>query len=122
MLKHNRELIDIFLTAPTRSPEVVQAFSTGPYKISIEWRPVPLPFVHGTPGGFRIRIMLGDGDPMINTTSPDTKYYEIKNLQPLTNYSLSVLEFNEHGDGPWSPPVYVQTMPQSKTYFKEGSV
>ena len=100
---------------PTRSPVVFQAFSTGPYKISIEWQPVPLPFVHGTPRGFRIRISkFGGNDPIVNTTGVDIKYFEVENLQPLTDYTLSVLEFNEIRDGPWSRPVYVQTMPQSK--------
>ncbi|KAK3744279.1 hypothetical protein QZH41_020659, partial [Actinostola sp. cb2023] len=98
---------------PTRSPKV-HAFSTGPHTISIEWQPVPLPFVHGTPRGFRIQISkFGDENPTINTTSPDTKYFEVENLQPLTKYTLSVLEFNENRDGPWSRPVYVQTMPQN---------
>ncbi|KAK3696526.1 hypothetical protein QZH41_004875 [Actinostola sp. cb2023] len=106
--------VSVTRSGPTRSPVVFQAFSTGPYKISIEWQPVPLPFVHGTPRGFRIRISkFGGNDSIVNTTGVDIKYFEVENLQPLTDYTLSVLEFNEIRDGPWSRPVYVQTMPQT---------
>lgn len=94
---------------------MVRAFSTGPYKIIIEWRPIPLPFAHGKPLGFIIRATkVGEDDPIINTTSMATNYFEVENLQPFTNYSVSVLEFNKNGDGPLSVPVYVETMPQSK--------
>lgn len=102
-------------SAPTKAPDIVQAFSTGPYKIFIEWSPIPLPFVHGEPLGFRIRISkVGEDDPIINTTGMGVTYFNVENLRPLTNYSVQVLEFNKIGDGPLSLPVYVQTMPQSE--------
>jgi len=114
----NKIFIYHLFIAPTKSPDIVQAFSTGPYKIFIEWSPIPLPFVHGDPLGFRVKISkVGEDDPFINTTGMDVKYFDVENLQPLTNYSLQVLEFNKNGDGPLSSPVYVQTMPKSKNQY-----
>ena len=80
----------------------------------MKWNPVPLPFIHGQPRGFRIHINQLDQDSMANTTSPNVTSFDYKNLQALTNYSISVLAFNDAGDGPYSR-VYVKTMPQSKS-------
>jgi hypothetical protein len=110
----------VIFSAPSRAPVIVQVHATGPSKISLAWRPVPLPFIHGQLRGFRILInKLGqEGEQIENTTRPDVKSIEYDNLQPLTNYSLSVLAFNENGDGPSSCSVYVETMPQSKSKSK----
>jgi hypothetical protein len=63
-------------SVPTQSPVIIQDYASGPSKISIEWDPVPLPFMHGQPLGFRIKIYKFGQDPIVNTTSPDVTYFE----------------------------------------------
>lgn len=107
-------IIILHFAAPTKAPSVVQAFSTGSNKIFLEWTPIPLPFVHGEPLGFRIHVNKVGGGLIVHTTKNNTKDYEVGDLEPLTNYSIQVLEFNKNGDGPLSPPLYVQTMPKRR--------
>ncbi|XP_048579992.1 tyrosine-protein kinase Mer [Nematostella vectensis] len=98
---------------PTKPPTSTRAYATGPNSILIEWKPVPLPFVHGTPQGYRIMIkeVTADRYMISNTTGAAVLRIEFQGLKPLTNYSLVVMEFNEHRDGTPSSPVYVMTMP-----------
>ena len=100
--------------APTRPPDSLEAYASGPSTISITWDPVPLPFIHGQHRGYKIQISNNGQELIVNMTSPNITSFEYNTLQALTNYSISVLAFNDAGDGPYSR-VYVKTMPQSKS-------
>lgn len=112
-------MLNFFPAAPSRAPTILRVSTTrGTSKIFVSWRPVPSSFVHGQLRGFRILIVKLDTSrfekQIVNLTNPNATSVELTNLEPLTNYSLSVLAFNENGDGPPGRAVTVETMPQSK--------
>ncbi|XP_031554403.1 vascular endothelial growth factor receptor 1-like [Actinia tenebrosa] len=106
---------------PSLSPTILQVSSRGPKRVFLAWRSVPLPFVHGQLRGFRISVIKLNArheKQIVNTTSPSVTSIELNDLEPLTNYSLSVLAFNENGDGPSSRAVSVETMPENSISVK----
>lgn len=85
---------------PSASPEQFLAESPSSSEIRITWKPPPKEHLHGNLRGFKITYSCHD-------CSPDTKTLEdpgktemvLQDLQPYTWYTVSILAYNDEGDG-----------------------
>ena len=106
----------LVFTAPSAAPEFLQSNET-PTSVLVQWRNISCVELNSAPAGYTIhyRSESGVGDwNTINTESSITTL-NITGLSPYTNYSIKVAVVNTLRDmGPFSSPVSVQTLEDSK--------
>ena len=107
-----------YSTAPSTSPEMVNAHTVSSSTIYVYWGEVTCQLHNGEITGYFVEYSRrggggeGSGEggsgcaEVVHVTSPNLT---ITGLGPLTEYIIRVAAVNKNGAGPFSDPVYVTT-------------
>nr|KAG5708441.1 hypothetical protein BaRGS_026168 [Batillaria attramentaria] len=95
---------------PSASPKNFQAVSTSSSEIRLTWEPPPREHLQGDLRGFKITYSCQDCSTDTKTIDePGKTEMVLENLQPYTWYTVSILAYNDEGEGPMAE-VAVQTL------------
>ena len=109
-----------FITAPSASPEMVNASLLHFSSIDVHWGEVPCIYRNGEITGYvvmynKISSQRSSGQIQERMVVMDGHRAIINNLAPLTKYSVMVAGVNSAGTGQFSKPVTVVTEGISET-------
>ena len=101
-------------TAPPQNVTVVNKTSTS---IFITWDAVPPNQRSGEILGYKVSYTFRKKTPRTRTVGAQTIYTNLTVLQKFRRYNITVMAYNQHGDGPPSKALRVRTDEDSKFWY-----
>ncbi|XP_076468835.1 putative receptor-type tyrosine-protein phosphatase mosPTP-1 [Babylonia areolata] len=87
--------------SPAGAPESFQAVSTSSSDIRLTWQPPAPESLRGKIEGYKVTFSKEDSDTQtVPVNDPTTTELTLHGLSPFTLYTVSILAYNEEGDGP----------------------
>ena len=98
---------------PTAAPEEVSGEPVGPRELRLSWKPLdPTKRNSKRLSGYKVALVKArrpDSEKMEIDVPGDNPTVVVRNLDIWTEYRVTVLAYNEQGDGPASSPILVRT-------------
>ena len=94
---------------PGAPPQSVTVTSVSSYSIKLSWGGVLCDQRNGEITGYQINYTCTSDDGKVNVTG-NQMTVTLSNLQPYTDYSISVAAMTVNGTGPFSTPVSNKTL------------
>lgn len=109
---------------PSAPPQTVRAVTKTMHSIGVKWDEVPESHRNGGISRYTVSYHPHTLRDQIQETSIDapTRFANLEHLSSNTNYSITVLASNQHGNGPPSDPSFVTTSDGSKLFFRVGDI
>ena len=106
---------------PGAPPQNVRAVNKTIHSIGVKWGEVPESHRNRDIKRYTIRYhSFKSGEPSrVKSIDAPTSFATLENLTINTNYSITVMASNQHGNGPPSVPTFVTTSNGSKFYVHE---
>ena len=83
--------------------------------MTISWDEVPCSGQNGPITGYLLYYTNTTFNDTVNITGGDNRQYNLTGLTPYTNYTVTVIAYNDAGTGPSSSEVIQQTGESSKS-------
>ena len=90
--------------------------------MTISWGEVPCSGQNGPITGYLLYYTNTTFNDIANITGGDNRHYNLTTLTPYTNYTVTVIAYNDAGTGPASSEVIQQTEEASKSVNTDYNV
>ena len=101
--------------APTLSVNNITISSVEARSMTVSWDKVPCSGQNGPIIGYLLYYTNTAFSETVNITGGDNRQYNLTRLTPYTNYTVTVIAYNDGGAGPTSNEVIQETGEASKS-------
>ena len=102
-------------TAPISSVSNITISSVEARSMTVSWNEVPCSEQNGPITGYFLYYTNTTFSDTVNISGGDNRQYNLTTLTPYTNYTVTVIAYNDVGTGPASSEVIQQTGEASKS-------
>ena len=100
--------------APTSSVSNITISSVKARSMTVSWDEVPCSGQNGPITGYLLYYTNTRFSDTVNITGEDNRQFNLTTLTPYTNYTVTVIAYNDGGTGPASKEVIQQTAEAGK--------
>ena len=106
---HNHYVVLTLSTAPTSSVSNIIISSVEARSMTVSWNEVPCSGQNGPITGYLLYYTNTTFSDTVNITGGDNRQYNLTTLTPYTNYTVTVIAYNDVGTGPANSEVIQET-------------
>ena len=112
---YNYYVVFTLSIAPTSSFSNITISSVKARSMTVLWNEVPCSGQNGPITGYLLYYTNTTFSDTVNITGGDNRQYKLTTLTPYTNYTVTVIAYNDGGTGPASNEVSQKTEESGKT-------